>query len=86
MKRKATKTARKLPSDFTDIKLTFLERIRNEVQSNSILLSLDCDQTGSKIVPVSEWTLEKKEGTKQIPVVGKEDKRKITVPGADPGK
>ncbi len=80
MKRKATKAARKLPADFADIKLTFLERIMNEVQSNSIPLALvlNWDQTGSKLVPVSEWTLEK-EGTKQIPVVGKDDKREITV-------
>ncbi len=80
MKRKATKAARKLPADFADIKLTFLERITNEVQSNSIPLALvlNWDQTGSKLVPVSEWTLEK-EGTKQIPVVGKDDKREITV-------
>ncbi len=80
VKRKATKAARKLPADFADIKLTFLERITNEVQSNSIPLALvlNWDQTGSKLVPVSECTLEK-EGTKQIPVVGKDDKREITV-------
>lgn len=48
VKRKSTKAARKLPGDFAEIKLTFLERIRKEVQSNSIPLSLilNWDQTG----------------------------------------
>ena len=36
------------------------------------------DQTGTKMVPVSEWTLEI-QGTKQIDVVGLDDKREVTV-------
>ena len=41
-------------------------------------LIINWDQTGSKLVPESEWTMAK-QGTKQVAVVGKEDKREITV-------
>jgi len=36
------------------------------------------DQTGTKMVPVSDWTLEVS-GTKQIDMVGLDDKREVTV-------
>ena len=77
---KATKATRKLPADFLEIKLSFLQRIKDEVEKNSIPqdLIVNWDQTGSKLVPVSEWTMEK-EGTKQVPVVGKDDKREVTI-------
>ena len=39
---------------------------------------MNFDQTNSKLVPVSDWTLEK-EGSKQVAIVGKEDKREIIV-------
>ena len=82
VKRESTKAAKKLPSDFADLKLAFLERIRSEVEENAIApeLILNWDQTGSKLVPVGEWTMAG-EGSKQVqvPVVGKEDKREITV-------
>jgi hypothetical protein len=57
VKRKATKAARKLPPDFPDIKLGFLQRIKDEVVTNSIPLALvlNFDQTSL----VSEWTMEK---------------------------
>ena len=38
---------------------------------------INWDQTGSKLVPVSQWTMDQ-EGSQQVPVVGKKDKRKIT--------
>ena len=80
VKRKATKAARKMPENYAEVKLGFLQRIKSEVEAWSIphALIINWDQTGSKLVPVSEWTLEK-QGTKQVAVVGKEDKREITV-------
>ena len=36
-------------------------------------LIMNFDQTNSKLVPVSDWTLEKEE-SKQVAIVGKEDK------------
>ncbi|CAH1268951.1 Hypp4045 [Branchiostoma lanceolatum] len=38
---------------------------------------LNWDQTGVNIVPVGSWTL-KEEGSKQVPITGLEDKRRIT--------
>ena len=38
---------------------------------------INVDETPLKIVPVDKWTLER-EGSKQVPVVGLEDKREIT--------
>lgn len=80
VRRKATKTARKLPPDFAPIKMSFLKRIEEEMKTNDIPLDLliNWDQTGSKLVPVSCWTMAE-EGCKQVPVVGKDDKREITV-------
>ena len=47
---------------------------------NAIPLDLvvNWDQTSSKLVPVSNWTMEI-QGTRQVPVVWKDDKREITV-------
>ena len=56
VKCKASKAARKLPPDFANIKLQFLQRIKDEVATNSMppALILKFDQTNSKLVPVSE--------------------------------
>ena len=80
VKRKATKAARKLPPDFSELKAAYLRRIQDEVTAHDIPrdLLINWDQTGSKLVPVSQWTMAQ-EGSKQVPVVGKEDKREITV-------
>ena len=39
---------------------------------------INIDQTGVPIVPVGAYTLEE-EGAKQVPIIGQEDKRQITV-------
>ena len=61
MKRKATKAARKLPENFAEANLGFYQRIKEEAETWSISLALiiKWDQTGSKLVPVSEWTMAK---------------------------
>ena len=48
VKRKATNGARKVPTDFPELKLTYLKRIQEEVKSNAIPLELifNWDQTG----------------------------------------
>ena len=80
VKRKATKAARKLPPNFEDLKAAFLQRICSEVEQHAIppKLVINWDQTGSKSVPVSQWTLAE-QGITQVPAVGKDDKREITV-------
>ena len=57
VKKKATKAARKHPTDFPELKLTFFKRIHEEV-TIALELLLSWDQTGVKLVPVSSWTME----------------------------
>jgi hypothetical protein len=80
VKRKATKAARKVPTDFPEIKFSFLKRIVDCVQVRKIPpeLIINWDQTGAKYVSTSAWTLAE-EGSRQIDVIGKEDKREMTV-------
>lgn len=80
VRRKATKAARKHPPDFPQLKLAYFDRIKSEITDNDIPMDLlfNWDQTGTKLVPVSNWTMAE-EGSKQVPVVGKDDKREITV-------
>ena len=80
VKRKATKAARKFPDDFADVKIAFLQRVASVVKESSVPFELviNWDQTGSKFVPASQWTLAD-EGTKQVDVIGVEDKREMTV-------
>ena len=78
VKRKATKAARKLPHDSSDLKQNYLRRIQ-QVTSYHIPLELlfNWDETGVKLIPVSSWTMAES-GLKQISVVGLEDKREVT--------
>lgn len=60
VKRKGTKTARKLPVDFENLKAEYLKKITKCVEEYNIPheLVINFDQTGLKMVPTSEWTLE----------------------------
>ena len=80
VKRKSTKAARKIPTDFPEIKLAFLKRVADCVQQHKIPpeLVLNWDQTGVKFVPTSEWTLAE-QGSQQVDVLAKEDKREMTI-------
>ena len=79
VKHKGTKAARKLPDDFDHQKSEFLRIIKETVTKYSIPLQLifNFDQTGLKIVPVSNWTMPS-EGSKQVAIIDLEDKREIT--------
>jgi hypothetical protein len=83
VKRKATKAARKLPKDFDELKAEFIRKVQSNINPADGLpipfeLVLNWDQTGSKLVPVCEWTLAS-EGSKQVPLKGLDDKKQITV-------
>lgn len=80
VRRKGTKAARHLPPDFNSIKQEFLERVAMTIVEHKIPreLVINFDQTGSKFVPVSEWTLEE-QGSQQVSVTGIDDKREMTV-------
>ena len=79
VKRKATKAARKMPPDFADIKLTFLQRVADIVRENKVPPELvtNWDQTGAKFVPASQLILAE-QGVKQVDVTGLDDKREMT--------
>lgn len=76
----ATKTARKVPANFLELKSDYLDRIHSYVDEHSIpeVMVINWDQTNLKLVPVSNWTLADK-GSKQVSIVGLDDKREITV-------
>ena len=80
VKQKATKAVRKLPDDFADVTLAFLERVASIAKENCVPFELviNWDQTGSRFAPASHWT-PANEGAKQVDVIGVEDKREMTV-------
>jgi hypothetical protein len=61
VKRKGTKAARKIPEDFPLIKQAFTDKVHKLIEENNIPdeLVINFDQTGCKIVPTSDWTLER---------------------------
>lgn len=79
VKRKGTCTSRKVPDDFGPIKSQYLENIKKNIEDHNIPLSMviNFDQTSTKMVPVSYWTLEV-HGSKQIDMVGLDDEREVT--------
>ena len=79
VKQKGTKAARKLPENFGEVKAAYLERTRSEIQEHSIPgeLVLNMDETGTRIVPVDNYTWAKK-GAMQVPMVAIDDKRQIS--------
>ena len=78
VKRKGTKAAQKLPDDTPTITLQFMEKIKNIVTIQIPgQLAFNCDHTGTKLVPASDWTMAE-EGSKQVEVRGLDDKRDVT--------
>ncbi|CAH1274769.1 Hypp9314 [Branchiostoma lanceolatum] len=80
VRHKVTKAARKLPADFETTREAFLARIKKAVGDSDIPddMVINWDQTGINIVLVGDWTLVEA-GARQVPVVGHEDKRQITL-------
>ena len=79
VKRKGSTSAKVVPAEFDKIRDEFLDRIKTAVADHSIPSSLivNSDETGLKLVPQSEWTMEK-EGAKKVPIKGLDDKREVT--------
>ena len=80
VKRKATTKAKVDVKEFEEIKKLFLLDAKNVVQLDEICedMIVNWDQTGVNYVPTSSWTMEE-EGSKRIELIGKDDKRQITV-------
>ena len=80
VKRRAT-TAKSKESvtNFDELKRSFLDEVRTTVSMENIPpeLIMNWDQTGIKLVPSSNWTMEKI-GTQRVEIVGVNDKRQIT--------
>jgi hypothetical protein len=78
-KRKGTKVARSKPEDFEKTKMDYIERIEKCVNEHNIPddLILNWDQTGVKLIPGGDWTMDAK-GSKQVKITGLNDKRQIT--------
>jgi hypothetical protein len=80
VKRKGKKAAKKLPPNFPTIKSAFLNRVHACISEFGIPsdLVVNSDETGASYVPVSDWTMDE-EGAKQVPLLGLDDKRQMTV-------
>ena len=80
VKRKATTKAKVDVKEFEEIKKLFLLDVKNVAQMDEISedMIVNWDQTGVNYVPVSSWTMEE-EGSKRIELIGKDDKRQLTV-------
>ena len=79
VKRRGNTKAKVTVDHFDEVRTQFLFNINATVKMQEIPsdLSINWDQTGIKIVPVSSWTMEQK-GAKRIEVAGIDDKRQIT--------
>jgi hypothetical protein len=79
VKRKVTKAAKKIPADFDQLCHNFYSKIQTFVIEHSVSdeLIVNWDQTGVFLVPSSKYSMAAI-GSKQVPVVGSDDKRQIT--------
>ena len=79
VKQKGTKTSKKLLDNFHDLHASYASAIKETMEKESIPpeMVVNFDETGLPIVPQSDWTMEEK-GSKQVPLVGLDDKRQIT--------
>ena len=78
-KRRGSTKAKILPGNFEEIKDSFLIEVMSVVSMEEIPpeLIINWDHTAFKLVPCSNWTMEKK-GTKRIEIIAIDDKRQIT--------
>lgn len=78
-KRKANSKCKVLPDNFEEIKKNYLADIRAVVEVEDVPPSLiiNWDHTATKIVPSSQWTMERK-GMKRVEIAAVDDKRQIT--------
>ena len=78
-KRRACSKSKVSPDSFTEIKEQFLIDVEAVIDMKEVPPSLvvNWDHTVMKIIPSSQWTMEKR-GTKRVEIAGVEDKRQIT--------
>ena len=78
-KRRANSKSKILPDNFEEIKEQFLTDVQSVIDMEEVppSLVLNWDHTAMKIVPSSQWTMEKK-GTKRVEIAAVDGKRQIT--------
>ena len=78
-KRRANSKSKILPHNFEEIKEQFLTDVQSVIYMEEVppSLVLNWDHTAMKIVPSSQWTMEKK-GIKRVEIAAVDDKRQIT--------
>ena len=78
-KRKANSKSKVLPENFYEIRDQFLTDVRSVIEMEDVPPSMviNWDHTAMKIVPSTNWTMEKK-GTKRVEIAGIDDKWQIT--------
>ena len=78
-KRRASSKSKMTPDNFTEIKEQFLIDVETVIDMEEVPPSLviNWDHIAMKIVPSSQWTMEKR-GTKRVEIAGIDDKRQIT--------
>ena len=64
------------------LELLCLNKIKKSIKDGKIPpeLVINWDQTGVKVVPASQWTMEER-GAPRVEIAGEEDKRQITLAG-----
>lgn len=79
VKRKGTKAARQLPTNFLEQKDAYIKLFTQKIEEGQIPkdLVINWDQTAVPIVPLSDYTMDQ-EGVKQVSIIAKDDKRQIT--------
>jgi hypothetical protein len=79
VRQKSTTGHRHIPDDFHQQKQQFLNKVNNIISTNNIPapLVVNFDQTGLNLVPTHKWTMAP-QGTNQVSIAHKEDKRQIT--------
>ena len=78
VKHKGSTAAKLLPSEFTNLKQSHLERIKEAVLSNNnIQMVINVDQTAISLVPSLSCTMDER-GKNKIVIKGVEDKQVIT--------
>jgi hypothetical protein len=60
-KRKGTKSVKQLPTDFEEIKHSYIEKITNVPDS----LIINWDETGCQLIPGGDWTMDQR-GVQQV--------------------
>ena len=78
-KRRANSKCKALPDNFEEIKKNYLADIQAVVEMEDVPLSLviNWDHIATKIIPSSQWTMEKKV-MKRVEIAAVDDKRQIT--------